>query len=392
VHAINVVGVFYQPPARRDVGFEYLWPIFEPINELVDVAFREVTYVYQPQNGMLADAGKGEPVLRNLMAASILLSVFAHVAMAQPWADKLFGEQTSHDFGTVARATQCEHVFPMQNVYKEAIHIAGVRASCGCAVPRVLKPTLQTWEKGGIAVNFNTRSFLGERKAMITVTIDQPYYAEVQLTVTGFIRGDVVFDPGTVNFESIPLGKGATQTVNVSYAGRSDWQIVDVRSANTNLVVEPVETQRRDGRVEYQLKVHVKSETPAGFFSDQMVLVTNDSDQQQIPLRVEGNVLSELTVSPASLALGVVRRGETVTRSLVVRGSKPFRVLRVACGDDCFQFEPSDEAKPLHVIPVRFTASESAGKVSERIVIETDLGDGASRTVQATATIRAAAG
>jgi hypothetical protein len=88
--------------------------------------------------------------------------------------------------------------------------------------------------------------------------------------------------------------------------------------------------------------------------------------------------------------LGTVTPGETVTRSLVVRGTKPFRVLRVACGDDCFQFEPSDEAKPLHVIPVRFTASEAGGKVSAKILIETDLGQGASGTVEATATIRAA--
>jgi hypothetical protein len=338
----------------------------------------------------LAVAGKGTLVFRNLVAASILLSALTPVASAQQWADKLFGENTSHDFGTVARAAKSEYVFEMQNIFKETVHIAGVRASCGCAIPRVVKPTLATWEKGGIAVEFNTRSFLGQRKATITVTIDQPYYAEVQLTITGFIRGDVVFDPGTVNFESVPVGDGAMRTVNVSYAGRSDWQIVDVRSANTNLVVEPVEMQRQGGRVGYQLKVHLKSETPSGYFNDQMVLVTNDRNQRQIPLRVEGNVLSSLTVSPVSLALGVVTPGETATRSLVVRGTRPFRVLRVSCGDDCFQFEPSDEARALHVIPVKFTASEDAGNVSEQIVIETDLEEGASGTVQATATIRAA--
>jgi hypothetical protein len=342
---------------------------------------------------MLAGVGKGEAVFRNHVAAAVLLVIaFTQFAAAEQWAYQLFGEKTSHEFGTVARAAKSEHVFPMQNIFKETVHISGVRASCGCAVPRVLKPTLETWEKGGIAVEFNTRSFLGHRKATITVTIDRPYFAEVQLTVDGYIRGDVVFDPGTVNFESVPAGKGATRIVRVNYAGRSDWQIVDVRSANTNLVVEPVEMQRQEGRVGYQLKVHLKSETPSGYFNDQMVLVTNDRDEQQIPLRVEGQVLSELTVSPASLALGMVTPGETVTRSLVVRGTKPFRVLRVACGDDCFQFEPSDEAKPLHVIPVRFTASEAAGKVSAKILIETDLEKGASGTVEATATIRPTAG
>jgi hypothetical protein len=278
----------------------------------------------------------------------------------------------------------------MQNIFKETIHVAGVRASCGCAIPKVIKPALETWEKGGILVEFNTRSFLGQRKATITVTIDQPYYAEVQLTITGYIRGDVVFDPGTVNFDTIEPGSGATRTVHVNYAGRSDWQIVDIRSANTNLVVEPIETQRQNGRVGYDLNVHLKPDASPGYFNDQMILITNDQNQQQIPLRVEGQVLSPLTVSPAALALGVVHPGETVTRSLVVRGNKPFRIVRVACGDDCFQFQPSQEAKQLHVVPVKFTASQTSGKVSEEILIETDMGEGATGAVLATATIRAA--
>jgi hypothetical protein len=331
-------------------------------------------------------------VLRIFVAAAIILSTLTQAVSAQQWAEKLFGGTTSHDFGTVARAAKSEYVFEMQNIFKETIHIAGVRASCGCAIPKVVKPTLETWEKGGILVEFNTRSFLGQRKATITVTIDQPYYAEAQLTITGYIRGDVVFDPGTVKFDAVNAGDSATQTVNVSYAGRNDWQIVDVRSANTNLVVEPVEVQRQGGRVGYQLKVHLKSEQPHGYFNDQMVLITNDQNQQQIPLRVEGTVISPLTVSPAALALGVVKPGETITRSLVVRGRKPFRVVRVACGDDCFQFEPSDEAKPLHVIPVKFTAGQESGKVSEQIVIETDMGTGATGSVLATATIRSADG
>ena len=71
------------------------------------------------------------------------------MASAQQWAYKMFGETTSHDFGTVARAAKSDYVFEMQNIYKETIHISGVRASCGCATPRIVKPTLETWEKGG---------------------------------------------------------------------------------------------------------------------------------------------------------------------------------------------------------------------------------------------------
>jgi hypothetical protein len=222
----------------------------------------------------------------------------------------------------------------------------------------------------------------------VTLTIDKPYYAEVQLAIKGFIRGDVVFDPGTVNFDSVGFGEEAQRQVNVNYAGRGDWKIVDIRSANTNLVVEPVETQRFNGRVGYELKVRLKPEMPVGYFNDEMILVTNDRQSQQIPLRVEGMVASPLTVSPAALSLGVLGPGQTVTKNIVVRSKKPFRITQVNCKDDCFEFVPSEEAKQLHLIPVKFTAADEPGKISEQIEIETDLGSGFAGKVLATATVR----
>lgn len=307
---------------------------------------------------------------------------------AQEWARKMFTGSVSHDFGTVARAAKEEHRFEFQNIYKEDIHISGVRASCGCAVPTITKDTLKTWEKGEILVKFNTNSFVGQRSATITVTIDRPYYAEVQLNIRGYIRSDIVFDPGLVNFGSLDQGAGAKRTVTVTYAGRSDWRIQDVRSANANLEVELAETQRFSGRVAYQLSVGLKPGTPVGYFKDQMVLVTNDGSQQHVPIQVEGNVLSPVQVSPAALTLGVVNPGETVTRNIVVKSKKPFRITGVVSEDERFALTPvSDEEKMMHLVPISFT-SNTSGRVSNAIKIETSFGDGAVETIMATATVR----
>ena len=53
---------------------------------------------------------------------------------------------------TVARAAKVDHVFEMTNPFEETIHIAAVRASCGCSTPTIMKDNLATWEKGGIHV------------------------------------------------------------------------------------------------------------------------------------------------------------------------------------------------------------------------------------------------
>ncbi len=330
---------------------------------------------------------RGVAVFRSLFIAPCLLCLLAQLAVAQEWANKMFQTRV-HDYGTVARAAKTEYVFELQNLYKETVHIAAVRASCGCAMPRIVKDTLGTWEKGGVLVELNTRAFQGQRKATITVTIDKPFYAEVQLTITGFIRTDVVLDPGTINFDSVDQGEGAVRTVNVNYAGRSDWQILDVRSANTNLIVEPVETQRANGRVGYQLKVQLKSDAPSGSFSDQMILVTNDAQSQNIPVRVEGNIVSPLTVSPATLSLGVLRPGQVVTRNLVVRGKAPFHVTGVECEHDGFQFRSNGDSKELHLVPITFTAGSEPGKVAAEVLIQTDMGGSASGRCLVTAEVQ----
>lgn len=324
------------------------------------------------------------------MSRLVLITVFIFAltsqSLAADWAKKLFTEYEK-DFGTVARAAKVGHTFEMVNPFKESIHIASVRASCGCSTPMILKDTLNTWEKGGIKVRYNTRSFTGKKGATITVVIDRPYYAEVQLNVRGYIRSDVVFNPGLVTFQSIDQGEVQAQKVTVNYAGRSDWKIVDVLSGNANFQVELTELTRQNGRVDYDLLVRAKDTMPAGFFNDQLILVTNDRNATQVPLRVEGQVIPGLKVSPASLFLGVVKPGEQVAKTLVVTGKKPFKITKVSCEDGCFEFKPSDASKKMHLVPLVFTAPEP-GKIAQNIKIETNLGGSAIAACMATATVK----
>ena len=266
-------------------------------------------------------------MIRNTTLSLVLVATAASLAGAQEWADKMFKVRT-HDFGTVARGSQAVFEFEVQNIYKEPIHIAGVRTSCGCTTPSIKNESLNTWEKGAIVTKFNTASFLGKRGATITVTIDKPYRAEVQLNVTGYIRSDVVFSPGVVEFGEVEGGEVREKKVQVEYAGRTDWQITDVRSANEDLEVELNPTRRANGRVGYELTVRLKEGAPAGFFNDQLYLITNDR-RSNIPLAVSGKVTPSITVSPASLFLGVLPAGQTVTKQLIVRGKKPFRITNI---------------------------------------------------------------
>lgn len=283
---------------------------------------------------------------------------------------------TDHDFGNVAKDSFTEFRFDLSNIYMEDIHIASVTSSCGCTTPRIEKQTLKTYERGAIVAHFNTDRFSGAKGATLTVTIDRPYYAQVQLHVKGYIRSDVVFSPGSVNLGTTEEGQPVERTVSVRlYNGGQ--QIVKVDSQNPHITVKPVLRSQGYSGSTYDLIVKSDGEIPPGYINDR-VLLTLSGSSRPVPLEVAGRITSGITVSPSALFLGVVKPGQTVTKKLVVHGNSPFRVTRVLCDDESFKADlPTDDTpKRTHIIPVTFVArdGDQTGRVTRKIQIETDTG------------------
>jgi len=309
-----------------------------------------------------------------LLAAFLL----ALPCAAQEWADKMFVAR-SYDFGNIARGAKAEFAFELANDYLEDVHIASVQASCGCTTPRIEKDTLKTYEKGAIIAHINSDRFLGSQGSTITVTIDRPQYAQVQLHVKAHIFSDVILEPSSVAMGSVDRGNSVERTISVRYTGRNDWQIVEVRSGNPHLTGTVTETAREGGRVTYDLKVALGKDAPAGCLSDSVWLITNDTRTKHIPVPVEGEVRAEISVSPSSLFLGVVQPGDSVSKPIVVRGQKPFRITSIRADCECLQASvpKSEEPKSLYVVPIKFTGREKTGKITQTIRIETDSGKAA---------------
>jgi hypothetical protein len=292
----------------------------------------------------------------------------------QPWAEKMF-KTTEHDFGTVARGSKADFDFRFSNLYLEDVHVVTAYSSCGCTSVDVVKPSLKTYEEGSIHAVFNTPTFLGSRAATITVIIDKPMPAEVLLHVRGVIRGDIVFEPGSVQLGDIEQGTTVQRSIRVNRSGWSDWKIAEVKSSNPHITGKVANTTRQNGWSTADLTVTLDKDAPAGYLADHLMLVTSEGQSVQMPLAVEGRVVSSLSVSPASLFLGVVQPGQEITKSFVVKGVRPFKVLSVTCQDKSFKLPAiSPEVKTVHVIPVTFLASDREGKVTQTIRVVTDLG------------------
>jgi hypothetical protein len=316
-------------------------------------------------------------MLRSSLFAVGVCVVAVLPAGAQDWAQKMFNS-ASHDFGQVARNAKTEYSFVLSNPYLEDVQILDARASCGCTSVRIQNPLLKTYEKGAIVATFNTRAYLGARGATITVTFGRPFPATAELHVKGTIRDDVTFDPEEVQLGTVQQGTPVQKRVRVTLAGANGWQLREVRSTNPHVSAQLTPAGFDGAYLSYDLLVGLDKAAPEGSVAEHLMLVGNDSQATQFPLLVEGRVMSGVTVSPPSLYLGVLPPGATVTRQIVVRGVRPFRVKSVSIDGRPVAVPPAgdgEQASAVHVIPVTFVARDAPGQAVEAVKIQTDLDD-----------------
>lgn len=322
-----------------------------------------------------------------LLTAALIVFLPAGLR-AEDWAAKMF-ETFDHDFGVVARGAKAEFRFVFKNLYMEDVHVQSARSTCGCTLVRVENPLVKTYETGAIVATVNSRAFVGSKGATITVVFDRPYYAEVQLRVRSYIRSDIVFEPEAVNFGNVDFGNSAERTVTINYSGSRNWRITDVVSPSPYITTSISEPMVSGSQIVYRLNVRLLDNAPIGSLTNHLILKTNDRTADSVPLRIEGTVVAPISVTPATLFLGLVKPGDKVSKQLVIRSKEPIRITNIDCEPCTGQLEAdlsrADKPATVHVIPITYTAGEESGRIVINIHIHTDSEKSSESPVLATA-------
>src|SRR4051812_10009479 len=133
--------------------------------------------------------------MRKAVFALLLSGFLAAPAFAQQgaWANKLFSNETSHDFGVVPRGAQLKHSFKLTNIYKVPLDVASIRVSCGCVSAKESAKTIAPGETGYIHVNMDGTRFTGQKTVTIYITVGPQFISTASLVVSANARTDVVF-------------------------------------------------------------------------------------------------------------------------------------------------------------------------------------------------------
>jgi hypothetical protein len=319
--------------------------------------------------------------MRTAILALAISALATSAAPAQAWAEKMFKDGLTHDFGSVPHGAQLLHRFPITNIYAVRMDITGIAPGCGCVTAVASKRVLEPRETGYIDINMDARRFTGPKTVNIRVTVGPEYTSSAELRVTANSRADIVFNPGEVNLGSVTPGSAASQNVDVEYAGALNWTVSEAKVAKElPLETSLKELYRRPGRagyeVGYRLSVTLKADAAPGDLRQYVYLKTNDPAAALVPVLVEAKVQSAITVSPEKLSLGGVKVGDTLMRRVVVRGAKPFRIVDVKGLGEGIALGADPSATAAEVQTVTFKCQfDKAGDIHRELQIKTDLQD-----------------
>ena len=318
------------------------------------------------------------------------LSASAAGANAVDWLTAVFPER-AHDFGNVARGSHIRHTFPIINRTNSEIRIADWRTKCGCTDvkvgARVIPPGTQTT----VEATLDTTKFLGYKASGLTLVIDRPAFAEIDLNLTCVIRGDITLAPGELDFGTVRRSENrAAVTLSLTYAGgRPDWEIAEMKTQSARVKATAKELNRTtDGQIHWTITATLEPGPSTGYFKDEVTLVTNDSPPQAIPISVVANVQSAVTVIPSIINFGPVRPGQSISKVVHVRSASPFSITKIDA--DRPELQATDQQKGSasdHPVNVTIQAPTTAGPFHGVVKIESDLKDEPAARIKAFATI-----
>ena len=303
--------------------------------------------------------------------------MFAGLIMSAPvsaatWADRMFAD-LSKDFGSVPRGPALVHHFRITNNTQEPVNISNVRVSCGCTSAHAVKTFLQPGETTSIHASMDTTRFHGAKSVTIFVTFDRPRFDEVRLLVQASSRDDFNMTPDVLAFGQIKKGSAPAVNTTITFYSVTPVLITGVKTESNFIVPEVKEVNRQNNLISYQLTASLRADTPAGKLFSDIWLQTNAPTLTSIRVPVTVEVESALTVSPEAVVIGDVSAKSETERRIVVRGAKPFKIVRFEGTNDQIEVtEAQTDEKKVHILSVK-VKPQNPGTFSSKIRVITDM-------------------
>ncbi len=185
----------------------------------------------------------------------------------------------------------------------------------------------------------------------------------------------------TFDFGAMYQNEEVSHTFTFRNGGDAVLNIEKVKSSCGCTAAMPDKRKLAPGE-QATIKVTFKSGTRRDRVTQHVSVDSNDAAQPRVTLTVQGVVKVEVDVVPRGFYIGKIKPGETVERSieLLPVTVKSFKILGVTATNPALHVgEPvplkdeKDKERGGYRLDVRFGPAEEPGRISARVIIQTDL-------------------
>lgn len=309
---------------------------------------------------------------RREVLTAVLLAVLPGAAMANDWAYGLFNEM-EHDFGKVERGVKLTRDFTITNTTGKDVRIKGVRVSCHCTQANVDTMKLAAGESTVLHAVMDTAVFAGSKSVTIFVNFDRPKRAEIGLRISAISTANVAAGGHEIDFGIIPEGTKFEKKLNLDYAGNINWKITGLEFGNANVKAEVDEKIRDAKKVRYELTIRLDGKAPAGLLEDRIRIQTNDPKIPEIVVLAKASIEPKVAVSPEKLDLRDAISGQTITKNVIIKASKPFRITRMEGAQPAIELRMAAESKTTQIVTLTITVPSDPKQLPDHIELITDM-------------------
>jgi hypothetical protein len=213
--------------------------------------------------------------------ASILLST---PLIGQPKIEIVGG--STLDFGDAYAGQKLDRIITIKNTGKDTLHIADVKAQCGCTAAMMSDQDKNLAPKsvGKLSISFDTHAYGGSKVSkQVYITSNDTSNPRMTFTFTANVVNILDMDPKILSFDNMKLDSSYTRTITLTNPSmKNRLKILSVNPNFPMLKVTLLKNELMPGeKTQLQAVFHP---TKAGTFQGQIDITTDHSVQPKFSL------------------------------------------------------------------------------------------------------------
>lgn len=270
------------------------------------------------------------PLLSLRNCQPLLLFLVAALATTVVSAPRIDIDDPSASFGERKTGEVVDHTFSIRNAGDRTLTLSGIRASCGCTVPKVTSLRIAPGEAETLPVRVDLTGRKGPQNQVVTFSTNDPDRPTVSLKLSGVAVPEISVKPRTLNLGQIdPASPPKGRIVLRSTSGKP-FTVTAVEAAKGRVEVNLVPSPDRQSA---EINVVPGAGRGDGQFTDVVVIRTDHPEVKQERVLVMWQINTGVTVAPSTVNLVLADRPQLLNRYLMVKGypglKEPLKVQNV---------------------------------------------------------------